>query len=880
MSWRQHLARIRTLFSRRNPAEDLDREIRSHLEFAEEENRTLGMSEAEARYAARRDFGNVTRTLEEARNRWVYRRCEDALQDIRYGLRTLAKSREFAVVSVVTLALGISANTAIFSFADLIIRRPVALPQLDRLVAVSEYIPWTEQQGVSYANYLDLQAHSRSVAALAAYQSWSAVRTRQGEPEEVGGVRVTENFFSALKLEPALGRTFLPEEAQPGNEHVLLISNDFWRRQFGGNPAVLGKTLELNQRLYTIVGIMPPKNTFPLGAPAFWAPLAFTPQDRSERIDLALAVVGRLAPGATLEQARAEFETLWAQVEKDFPRANANRSLRVNPLTDEIVKDYNVQFTLLLLGVVAFVLLIACANVAGLQLARAAGRQTEIAVRACVGASRARLMTQFVTESVLLAVIGGLFGLLLALWGVHLLRVTLPPEVQEICNLEDLRVGSAALLFTVFVTFFAGVLSGIAPAWQMSGSDFERSLRAGESRLAGGPGHRLRRLLVVGETALALVLLIGAGLMVKGFATLLHGNQSLAPDSLLTLHINLPQSRYGEPFEKKAFWDQALSRLQALPRVESAALASGVPYSFYDDNVSVRIVGSSEPPSAQLPVVMAESVSPDYFRALRIPLREGREFDARDSADTATVALVSESMARRFWPGQSPIGKKLFEGPGDPGTELTVVGVVGDIVHEVFDRSFRPFLYRPYAQAPPNSMDLVLRPSESPARLIPVVRSEVQQIDRELLVERPETMSRKIENQTNGLRYVAKMMAILGAVALVLSVVGVYGMMAYSVKQRRREMAIRLALGAQSRDVMAMLMRVGISLALSGIGVGVALALALTHLLASLFYGVHAWDAAAFSATPAVLAASAMLASYLPARRATRLDPMVILRYE
>jgi putative ABC transport system permease protein len=646
MSWRQHLARMRTLFLRRDPPEDLDQEIRSHLEFAEEENRALGMSQEEARYAARHDFGNVAATLEEARNRWVYRRLEDCLQDVRYGLRTLAKSREFAVVSVLTLALGISANTAMFSFADLIIRRPVALPELDRLAAVSEYIPLTEQEGISYANYLDLEAHSRGVAALAAYQFWSAALTRQGEPEEVRGVRVTENFFSALKLRPALGRTFLPEEAQSANEHVLVISNDFWKRQFGGSSAVIGKTLELNQRPYTIVGVMPPKTTFPLGAPAFWTPLAFTPQDRSERIDLALNVVGRLAPGATLEQARAEFETLWAQMQKDFPRANASRSLRVTHLTDEIVKDYNVEFTLLLLGVVAFVLLIACANVAGLQLARAAGRQPEVAVRACLGASRGRLMTQFVTESVLLAAIGGLFGLLLALWGVHLLRVTLPPEVQGICNLQDLRVDSASLLFTLVVTFFAGVLSGIAPAWQMSRSNLHRGLREGESRLAGGPSHHLRRLLVIGETALALVLLIGAGLMVKGFAALLHGNPSLAPDSLLTLHISLRQAQYGKPFQKKEFYDQLLSRLQALPTVESAALASGVPYSFYDESVTIRVPGRSEPPSAPIPAVMAESISPDYFRALHIPLREGRGFDARDSADTAPVAVVSESIAR------------------------------------------------------------------------------------------------------------------------------------------------------------------------------------------------------------------------------------------
>ena len=879
--WKRVRAWMRALVGRKRMEREMEAELRFHIAARAEDLVRGGMEPEEARRRAAMEFGGVERAKEECRDARGMNFVEGLVQDLRYGARMLRKSPGFTAVAVLTLALGIGATTAIFSFADLIIRRPVALPEIDRLVAISELIPSTEETGISAANYLDLQREAHSFENVAAYQFWNAALTSQSDSESIVGVRVTTNFFSTVGLKPAIGRTFLAEEEEPGKETVLVISDSFRKAQFGGATDVLGKTILLNQRPYTVIGVLPPKSTFPLGAPTFWMPLAFTSQEKMARGELALSAVGRLAPGASLEQARAETETRWARVEKEYPEANKSRAVRVVPLLDDIVLDYNRQFALLLLGVVGFVLLIACANVANLQLARATGRQREIALRASLGAGRGRILAQLVTESVQLAVIGGVLGLLLAYWGVHVLRVTLPTEVQSFCDLNDLRIDFTSLAFTLLVTFLAGLLAGIIPAWQQTRRDLRGVLKEGTGRIAGGHGHGLRRMLVIGELALALVLLIGAGLMVKGFATLLKANPSLAPDSLLVVHVKLPSERYAEADQAKAFSDQLLSRLQSLPGVESAALSSGVPYSFYDDTVAIRIEGRPEPPSGQLQAVMPESVSQGYFRSLHIPLRQGREFDARDAAGAAPVGIVSESMARRFWPGENAIGKKLMLGSSiAKRPALTVVGVVGDILHEVYDHSFRSTVYLPYEQAPPRSMDFAVRSRVAGTQLSGAVGEKIREIDPSLPIEHAETMSQKITNQTAGLRYVAELMGIFGAVALILAAVGVYGVMGYFVNERRGEIGIRMALGAQTGDALRLVMRSGITLTLSGLVIGTVLALALTHLVANLFYGVSAWDGVAFTVIPALLAAIALMANYVPARKATRVDPMVALRYE
>jgi putative ABC transport system permease protein len=782
-------------------------------------------------------------------------------------------------VAVLTLALSIGANTAIFSFADVIIRRPISLPQLGRLVAASEVATGSEDTGVSPANFWDLRAECHSLSDLAAYQTMSAALTGQGEAEKLNGVAVTANFFSTIGVQPALGRGFLPEEEQSGKDRVLVLSDAFWRQRFGGRTNILGQTVSLDGEPYKVVGVMPPKFAFPLGRHAFWRPLAIVPGERESRTDLNLDAIGLLAPEATLNQARSELEIAWTRLSQQYPQANAGRSLRVTTLRDQVVLDYNRQFAFLLMGVVGFVLLIACANIGNLQLGRAARRAREVAVRSALGAGRYRIAAQFLTESVLLAAIGGLLGIFVALWGVSILHATLPPQVEEICDLNNLGVNGTAMFFTLGVTLAAGLLAGIAPAWRQTQTDIQTTLREGGGHVLGSR-NRLRNVFLVGEVALALALLVGAGLMIRSFSSLVYADRSIAPDSLLTLHIDLPNP-YSDPVKAKTFCEEFLRRLQALSGVQSAALISGLPYSYYDEPVSIKVPGRTKVNSTELPIVMKEAASPDYFRTLRMTIREGRNFDSRDDLGAPAVAIVSESMAHLLWPSDSPIGKTMqLQEARPPAEPVTVVGVVTDTRHEIFDRSFRSILYLPVQQAPSQSMDFVLRTTESPLPLLSSVRSELRAIDSTIAIENPETMTQKIAEQTSGLRYVASLMAFFGAVALILAAVGIYGVGAHLVNERRREIGIRMALGAQSRDVLAIVLRSGLSLVAIGLAIGIALSLALTRLIASLIYGVGAWDLTAFALVTSLLTVVALLANYIPARRAMQVDPVVALRDE
>ena len=878
---RAWLWRLGGMFRKGRSDAEMAAELESHLEMQVEENMRAGMMPEAARRDALMRLGGVEQTKEAYRDQRGLPWLDALLQDLRFSIRVLRRNPGFTSVAVLTLALGIAANSTIFSFADLIIRRPVALPGLNRLVAVSEMVSLTEEKGISPANYFDLKAELHGLESLAAYQYRDLVLTREGASEAVAGVQVSPDFFSTVGVQPSLGRTFLPEEAEPGKENVLVLSDSFWKSRFAGEGNVVGKTVTLNQQTFTIVGVMPARFTFPLGSYAFWVPLALTPREKSERSELSLSAVGRLAPGATVEQARAEIETRWSRMEKAYPDATFGRTVRVVPLLDDIVLDYNRQFALLLLGVVGFVLLIACANVANLHLGQAAGRQQEIAIRASLGAKRGRLLAQLVTESILLAVGGGAVGLLLSFWGVHVLRSTLPPDVREFCDVNELRINSASLFFTLLVTFLAGLLAGVVPAWQQTRDYAFDALKETGARVAGGRGHRLRRVLVTSELSLAVVLLIGSGLMIKGFGALLNANPSLAPDSLFTMHVSLPPARYGESSQAKAFSDQLLSQLRSLPGVESAALASGVPYSFYGDSVAVRIEGRAELRADQLPMVMPESISPSYFRTMHITLREGREFAARDDPSGAPVAIVSESMAMRLWPRESPIGRRMtVMAPSGHSSTITVVGVVSDVLHEIYDRSFRSIIYLPCAQAPPRAMDFALRSQTGEPNPLALARAAVQEIDPTIPIDHLETMTRKIANQTSALRYVARLMAVFGGVALLLSAVGVYAVVASSVDERRGEIGIRMALGAQPRNVLGLVLRTVVLLTALGLGTGIGLALALTRLVADLIYGVSSWDPTIFTTVPALLGFVALLATYLPARKAIRVDPMVVLRCE
>lgn len=876
---RRLLSKFWGLFRNARVEEELEREITTHLALLEDDFLRKGMSAEEAHLAARRAYGGVEQAKQLHRDERSILWLEQLRHDVRYAFRQLGKSTGFTVVVIVTFALGIGANTAMFTLADLIIRRPVSLPGLDRLVSMEEQSSTSQDKGISAANYLDLLVANHTFEQLAVYEYWSAGVGGQDQPYEALGVKVSANFFSAVGIKPTTGRDFIAGDDAAGRDREVILSNAFWRRHFAADPSAVGKVVKLDGELYTVIGVMPPRAIFPLGAPAFWVPIAMSQLMRSERQQLSLHGVGRLQTGVSLEQARGEIDGIWNSLAKSYPRANTDRSMLIVGLRDSIVLDYNRQFALLLMGVVGFVLLIACTNIATLQFARASVRQQEIAIRRALGASRWRVLSQLLTESILLSLLGGAAGSIVSIFSVRLLRNTLPLDVQWFCDVSSLKVNEAAFAFTVLLAIVSGVLSGLAPAWKYSKADPTQALTTRSHRIAGSSNNRWRSALVTTEIALALVLLIGAALMVKGFATLVTGQRGLEPESLLTFHVDLPQSR--TPQQVRAFQDNLLSQLSTLQGARSVALASGVPYSSYEDSTALILEEKVATQRDQAPAAMAELVSPDYFRTMHIPLREGRWFHAGDTPDTLRVAVVSESMAQRLWSRQSAIGKRLKSEDRDNAAPwLTVVGVVGDIQHEIYDRSFRSILYLPYQQAPPHSLDFLIRSDSDPLQFAVSVRRIIRNLDSNLPVENLETLAGMISAQASSLQYVAVLVAGFGILALILSAVGVYALMANSIAERRHEIGIRMALGAQKSNVLHTVMRRALVATSVGLTCGVVLALAFTRLLSSLIYGVTAWDSETFVVVPVVLALVALTATYIPARRTTSIDPVQTLRME
>jgi len=801
-------------------------------------------------------------------------------QDLRYAQRQLRKGPGFTIVSLLTLAIGIGVNTAVFSLADLIIRKPVALPEMDRLSVVEEQLPGSENTGISPANYLDMQSELKSFDQLAAYQYWSASASGQGQAEELYGVRVSLNFFSVVRVRPMLGHNFSSEQNSFGTGDQIVISNALWRQYFGSDASAVGATLKLDGKPYTVIGIMPARATFPLGAPSFWMPLTQDSRMRGERRDLELHTVGRLQNGVSLKQARAEVETFWKHLAELYPQANQNRSIQLVSLHDHIVLDYNRQFALLMTGVVGMVLLITCVNISAIQFARAAKRRSEIAVRAALGAGRRPLFRQLLLESMLLGIMGGAIGVVFGVGGVAFLRGTLPNDVRWFCDVDSLSINTRSLLFTTVVALACGLFSGLAPAWQASKAQISAGLAESAVRVAGRRSHFWRAALILSETTLATILLIAATLMAKGFALLATGQQGLAPASLLTFHVDLPQDRYPEAQQVRAFNSRLLDQLQALPNVQSAALASGIPYSSYE-NSSDLIVRDLPPIETQGPVAMVDSVSKHYFQSMHISLRAGREFDATDSSGSLPVCIVSQSMAQRLWPGRSAVGQQIrFSGSPDTENWITIVGVVADVQHEIYDRSFRSIVYLSAEQNPTRSVDFVIRSEGDPMQLAAVVRSELRRIDPDLPLENLQSLRELIRSQARALQYVAGLMSVFAFLGLILACVGVYGVMAHSVTERWRDLAVRMALGAHSWKLLAAVMGRAFLLSTIGMGTGLLMSLGLARLLSNLIYGVSAWDGATFLTVPLLLTAVALLACYVPARRAIRMDPVVALRYE
>ncbi|HUJ39956.1 MAG TPA: ABC transporter permease [Candidatus Acidoferrales bacterium] len=806
------------------------------------------------------------------------------IQDLRYGLRMLRRTPGFTAIAVVALALGIGANTAIFSVAEAFLLKPLPFADLHRLVMVLEVVPHeaTAINSVAPATYLDWKEQSRSFEQLGGFV-WNEMNlTGNGVPEKIEGVNVSANFFGILRSRAAMGRTFREGEDQPGKDGEVVLSHGLWARQFGSDPNIIGKTVRMDNRNYEVVGVMPREFDFPKSA-ELWMPLAFTAADRTDRARRYVEPMARLKPGVTLDEAEAEMRGIEQRLAVQFPKTNRGWGVRVMPMRLYVIGNLTAQFTLLLLGAVGFVLLIVCANVANLQFARASGREREIAVRLALGAGRGGIVRLLLTESVLLALAGALPGLWLAGLAVDLIVKSMPADVAKyIGGWNQIQLDSGAVAFTVCVAVLAGVVAGLAPALRGSRPDLEESLKeSGRGNSGGRATHRLRDGLVVVQVSLALVLMAGAGLMVKGFSSLLAVHQNLSPEQILTMHVNLPDTdRYKTPQQVAAFYDDALAQLSALPQVQSAAALTSPPYSNNYSARSLEIEGRVSAESEK-PTALYEVVSPSFFPMMKVPLREGRLFDSRDTLEAPQAVIISANLARRYWPGASAIGRRIrFSLAREDDTWMTIVGVVGEVKYVWLHSGPEQEVYRPYAQAARHFSSFALRVAGDPMQLADTARRKIAAVDPDLALYDVKTLTQVMHESTIGLGYVAVMMAVTGMLGLILSAVGVYGVMAYAVGERTREFGIRLALGAVPGGILRLVFRRGARLTLAGLAIGIPGAIGLAHLLAGLLYGVKADDVPTFMGISLLLAGIAALACWLPARRAARTDPMVALRYE
>jgi putative ABC transport system permease protein len=805
-------------------------------------------------------------------------------KDLGYSLRVLRRSPGFAAAAVLSLALGIGTNTAIFSVADAFLLKPLPYMDARDLTVITEMAPKQDDfsNNVAPANFLDWQNQSTSFQAMAASEWMDMNLTGAGEPDRVQGFLVSANFFRALGVDPALGRGFLADEDQSGRDNVAILSHGLWERRFGSDPGMVGKDVELDGKKYAVVGIMPRDFDFPMTAEV-WTPLVMDGKERAIRTRHYLDIVGRLKPGVTISQAGAEMQTISERLEAAYPDTNKGWRTRVMPIRDYVLSDLTRQYTLMLMAAVMFVLLIACANVANLQYARSAGREKEIALRQALGAGRWRLVRQLLTESLVLGVIGAVISLPLAKVCIDLILAGMPPEVAKfIPGWKAIGLDARALGFTMGVAIFAGVISGLAPSLRGSRSSLNEALKeGGRSSSAGSARQRVRAGLVVGEVALALILLVGAGLMTTGFRALVTANLSLNPESVLTMRISLPESKYKEASTIASFYEQSLNGMNTIPGVQGAAVVTSVPYGNGGSSREFTIQDHPPVDPSVRSIARLQVVSPNYFQLMHVALLRGREFNDLDGPDSMQVAIISENMARRYWPGEDPLGKRLkVVEPGSNKPWMTVVGIAQDVKYEWFNKEVEPALYLAYRQAPLPYSYFALRTTGDPIKVAAAVRSKVASVDPVQPLYDIRTLERVITNSVLGLAYVAVMMGILGGVALFLSSVGVYGLISYSVTERTHEIGLRMALGARQVEVLRMVVGRGLLLTVSGLVIGLPISVLLARLLSSLVFGVSATDMMTFGGVSLVLTSVAMLASYIPAHRATRVDPMVALRCE
>ncbi|HEX5081037.1 MAG TPA: ABC transporter permease [Blastocatellia bacterium] len=801
------------------------------------------------------------------------------LQDLRYGARMLRKNPGFTLIAALTLSLGIGANTAIFSFVNAVLLRPLPYQDSERLVFVFETEPQLPKAPVTGPDYLDWKEANKIFESMAAGTEGSSILTGAGDPQRVSAIPVSAGFFETLKAAPMIGRPFGADDDQPGRDKVAILTNGLWQTRFGADPAVIGKQVLLNGESVEVIGVMPPQFTFPpiWGLkPDLFVPLALR-RDEQTRSSHWLWVMGRLRPGVSIVQAQAEMEGMSARLAKQYPDTNGDIGARVISMHEYFAGDAGPRL-LVLLGVVAFALLIAGANVANLFLSRAVSRRREMALRAALGASRWGLLRQSLSESMLLSLIGGCAGLLLAAWAVEALIAITPAAYLPLTGKVELNL--SVLLFTFAVSVLTGVLTGLVPAWQAARVNLNEFLKEGLGRSTGGArGHSFRSALVVTEIALGLALLAGAGLMIRSLQNLLNVNPGFDPANVLAMKLELPVSRYPNSYHVEEFFRNLTPRIQSLPGVEFAAVASQLPLSG-GPNGAIQIEGRPSAPGMNGPLVQPNFISTDYFNAMRIPLIRGRSFNKSDTSTSTNVVIINQTLARLFWPNEEPLGKRLSYGNRGTPDWREVIGVVSDAYQWKLTRDPLPEVYYPHSQMPGRNMHLVIRSSVDAGSISRAVRSQVRELDEELPAGAPVRMESVINEATHDSRFQTLLMGVFGALALLLVTVGIYGVMSNTTAQRAHEIAIRMAIGAQSRDALRLVISQGLKLALIGVAFGLAGALALTRLLKTFLFGVSPTDPLTFAVISLLLLLVALLACWIPARRAAKVDPMMVLRNE
>jgi len=802
--------------------------------------------------------------------------------DIRYGFRSLLKRPGATLIALLTLALGIGVNTAIFSAVDSVLLRPLPFKDPERLVSIWEQTPKIGilRNEVAPANFFDLRTQNQTFEAIGATGPQDVNLTGDGDPERISGQLVSANVLSILGVEPALGRTFLANEDQPGQEHVVVLSHALWQRRFNGDPSIVNRNITLNGEAFTVVGVMPRGFFFPEREVDLWIPWAMEPEQAAGRGDHYLRLVARLRSTASVEQANHDLKSIAARLEAEYPRTNEGLGFTSNSLHRDYVGDLRLPI-LILFGAVGLVLLIACANVANLLLAQATTRRREIAIRIALGARRWTIVRQLLVESLLLAGAGGLLGVLVAFWGVTGLAKFLP---ESLSKLQTVTVDTRVFLFTLGVSALTAIIFGGVPALLASRTRPGETLSDTARDVSGGTSGRfVRRVLVVSEVALAVVLLVGAGLLIRSFQRLRQVDIGFTTENRLTMKMVLPMPKYVKADARRAFYDQTLARVEAIPGVEAAGVITVLPLSFSGMNFSFSVEGQTSPSDLQLPFALYRVVSPGYFRAMGITLQRGRLLDAHDTPDSQPVLLINQRLADQYWPHEDPIGKRLKIGPVDsPNQWLTVAGVVNNVRQTgLYEQKLE--IYVPYAQERRVFMsprDLVVSTKADAASVVGAVRQAVWSVDKDQPISDVRTMDQVVAASISKERFQSLLLGLFAALALVLACVGLYGVISYAVVQRTHEIGVRMALGAKPVDVLRLVIRQGMALTIIGLIVGVAVGSVVTRVLSDMLYGVGTRDPLTFVGAPLLLLVVAFLACYIPARRATRIDPLVALRYE